>query len=43
VDICHDITLEPMTQIDEHSVLLVAVFFDSTRLIDNHYLLTPMN
>jgi pantoate--beta-alanine ligase len=43
VEICHDITLEPMEQIDKNSVLLVAVFFDSTRLIDNHYLLTPMN
>lgn len=43
VEICHDITLEPMTAIDKHSVLLVAVFFDSTRLIDNHYLLTPMD
>ncbi|MGM0416487.1 MAG: pantoate--beta-alanine ligase [Thermodesulfobacteriota bacterium] len=43
VDICHDITLAPMTKIDKHSVLLVAVFFDSTRLIDNHYLLTPMD
>jgi len=43
VEICHDTTLEPMTKIDRHSVLLVAVFFDSTRLIDNHYLLTPMD
>lgn len=43
VEICHDITLEPMTLIDKHSVLLVAVFFGSTRLIDNHYLLTPMS
>jgi len=43
VEICHDITLEPMRAIDKHSVLLVAVFFGSTRLIDNHYLLTPMD
>lgn len=43
VKICHAITLEPMTKIDKHSVLLMAVFFDSTRLIDNHYLLTPMD
>ncbi|MCA1797246.1 MAG: pantoate--beta-alanine ligase [Geobacteraceae bacterium] len=43
VEICHDSTLKPITRIDEHSVLLVAVFFGSTRLIDNHYLLAPMD
>jgi pantoate--beta-alanine ligase len=43
VEICHDLTLEAMTHVDKHSVLLVAVFFGSTRLIDNHYLLTPMS
>ncbi|MFN2257835.1 MAG: pantoate--beta-alanine ligase [Desulfuromonadaceae bacterium] len=43
VEICHDSTLKPITRIDDHSVLLVAVFFGSTRLIDNHYLLAPMD
>ncbi len=43
VEICHDISLQTMENADKHSVILVAVFFGTTRLIDNHYLLTPMD
>ena len=37
--ICHDETLEDMEQITANSVLLLAVYFGATRLIDNAYLL----
>lgn len=43
VEICHAISLQTMENVDKHSVILVAVFFGTTRLIDNHYLLTPMD
>jgi pantoate--beta-alanine ligase len=42
IQICHDQTLENMTSIDEHAVLLLAVRFGSTRLIDNHYVLQAL-
>lgn len=42
VEICNDTSLQSTRTIDSHSVLLLAVRFGSTRLIDNHYLLTPL-
>ncbi|MCD6526434.1 MAG: pantoate--beta-alanine ligase [Desulfuromonas sp.] len=42
IQICHDLTLQDMTLVDEHAVLLLAVKFGATRLIDNHYLLQPV-
>ncbi len=42
IQICHDQTLQDMTTIDEHAVLLLAVRFGATRLIDNHYLLKAL-
>ncbi|MDY0191757.1 MAG: pantoate--beta-alanine ligase [Desulfuromonas sp.] len=42
IQICHDQTLENMARIDEHAVMLLAVRFGSTRLIDNHYVLQAL-
>jgi pantoate--beta-alanine ligase len=39
--ICHQLTLEEQTRVDADSVLLLAVFFGKTRLIDNGFLLVP--
>ena len=39
VKICHQLTLEEQTKVDADSVLLLAVFFGKTRLIDNSFLL----
>ncbi|MBN2644611.1 MAG: pantoate--beta-alanine ligase [Desulfuromonadaceae bacterium] len=39
IQICHDLTLQDMEMVDEHAVVLLAVRFGATRLIDNHYLL----
>lgn len=35
LEVCHAITLEPQQHVDQDSVLLLAVFIGSTRLIDN--------
>ncbi|MDD2558588.1 MAG: pantoate--beta-alanine ligase [Desulfuromonadaceae bacterium] len=43
IQICNAKTLQEVTQIDVDAVLLLAVHFGPTRLIDNHYLLTPFN
>lgn len=43
IQICNPITLQEIPRIDADAVLLLAVFFNSTRLIDNHPLLTPFN
>ncbi|MDY0213667.1 MAG: pantoate--beta-alanine ligase [Desulfuromonadaceae bacterium] len=43
IQICNEKTLQQVTQIDADAVLLLAVHFGSTRLIDNHYLLTAFN
>lgn len=37
--ICHQLTLTEQAKVDADSVLLLAVFFDKTRLIDNSFLL----
>lgn len=37
--ICHQLTLEEQAKVDSDSVLLLAVFFGKTRLIDNGFLL----
>nr|WP_320116169.1 pantoate--beta-alanine ligase [uncultured Desulfuromonas sp.] len=42
IQICHDETLQDVKQVDEHAVILLAVRFGTTRLIDNHYLLQPV-
>ncbi|EAT16366.1 pantoate--beta-alanine ligase [Desulfuromonas acetoxidans] len=42
IQICHDETLQDLEQVDEHAVILLAVRFSTTRLIDNHYLLQPV-
>lgn len=39
VQICHQLTLEQQAVVDADSVLLLAVFFGKTRLIDNSFLL----
>jgi pantoate--beta-alanine ligase len=39
VKICHQLTLEEQSRVDADSVLLLAVFFGKTRLIDNSFLL----
>ncbi len=39
IQICHDQTLRDIYSIDEHSVILLAVRFGATRLIDNNYVL----
>ncbi len=39
IAVCHQSTLEPQQQIDKDSVLLIAAFVGSTRLIDNGYLM----
>ncbi len=38
VQICHQLTLEDQSQVDKDSVLLLAVYFGTTRLIDNDFL-----
>lgn len=38
--ICHQDSLQEQTQVDENSVLLLAVFIGRTRLIDNAFLLS---
>ena len=38
VKICHQLSLVEQTHVDESSVLLLALFFGKTRLIDNAYL-----
>ena len=40
-EICQAQTLQPVSQVDGQSVLLLAVYFGTTRLIDNHLLLQP--
>ncbi len=42
IQICHDETLQDVKKVDEHAVILLAVRFGTTRLIDNHYLLQPV-
>nr|WP_320050934.1 pantoate--beta-alanine ligase [uncultured Desulfuromonas sp.] len=42
IHICHDETLQDVEKVDEHAVILLAVRFGTTRLIDNHYLLQPV-
>lgn len=39
LQICHQLTLEDQVSVDHDSVLLLAVFVGSTRLIDNSFLL----
>ena len=39
IQICHQLTLEDVDIVDENAVMLLAVFFGQTRLIDNSYLL----
>ncbi len=43
VRICHQLSLQDQEQIDSDSVLLLAVFIGSTRLIDNSFLLDATN
>ncbi len=38
IKICHRLSLEEQVKVDEDSVLLLALFFGKTRLIDNSYL-----
>ena len=38
IQICHQLTLQDQTHIDADSVLLLAVYFGKTRLIDNGFL-----
>ncbi len=38
IKICHQLSLADQVQVDEDSVLLLAVFFGKTRLIDNSFL-----
>ena len=40
LEICHQLSLQPQSGIDADSVLLMAVFIGSTRLIDNGFLVT---
>lgn len=40
VQICHQLTLEDQSHVDSDSVLLLAVYFDKTRLIDNGFLVS---
>ena len=42
IQICHDETLQDVDKVDEHAVILFAIRFGTTRLIDNHYLLQPV-
>ncbi|OQY19338.1 MAG: pantoate--beta-alanine ligase [Desulfobacteraceae bacterium 4572_35.1] len=42
IQICHDQTLKDVACVDEHSVILLAVRFGLTRLIDNHYVLREL-
>jgi len=39
IQICHQLTLQDQTHIDADSVLLLAVYFGKTRLIDNGFLM----
>ncbi|MEA3466196.1 MAG: pantoate--beta-alanine ligase [Thermodesulfobacteriota bacterium] len=43
IQICHNQTLQDVSTIDEHSVILLAVRFGTTRLIDNHYVLQTIS
>ena len=38
VQICHQLSLEEQKQVDNDSVILLAVFVGKTRLIDNSFL-----
>lgn len=39
LQICHQYSLQDVSEVDENAVMLLAVFFGQTRLIDNLYLL----
>jgi len=39
IQVCHEQTLVDMDKVDRHAVMLLAVKFGSTRLIDNHHLM----
>ena len=39
IQICHAQTLADMEHVDRHAVMLLAVRFGKTRLIDNHHLM----
>jgi len=39
IQVCHAQTLADMTRADHHAVMLLAVRFGTTRLIDNHHLM----
>ena len=39
IQICNNQTLQDVSTIDDHSVILLAVHFGTIRLIDNHYVL----
>jgi len=39
IQICHDETLKSSVQVDDHSILLMAVYIGKTRLIDNRHLI----
>lgn len=41
IHVCHQLTLENQASVDSDSVLLLAVFFGQTRLIDNGFLMVP--
>ena len=43
IQICHNHTLQDVSIIDDHSVILLAVRFGTTRLIDNHYVLKSIS
>jgi len=43
IELCHQFTLQPQQQVDADSVLLLAVFFGETRLIDNGLLREAAN
>lgn len=42
IQICHDQTLQDVNVVDAQSVILLAVRFGATRLIDNHYVLKAL-
>jgi pantoate--beta-alanine ligase len=42
VQVCHADSLEDMTTVDQHAVMLLAVRFGAVRLIDNHSLLKEL-
>jgi len=39
IQVCHEQTLADMVEVDRHAVMLLAVRFGKTRLIDNHHLM----